>query len=103
MRNRIGKGFNLKLQLSFWRYKKILIKIRIQLTVSSFITTPANGLAEHINRSLVDRVPAMFRNAGMDKKGWDHALLQTAYLQERTINPVLDMKAPLKRCFSRMP
>lgn len=72
-----------------------LNKIGIELTTLSAYSPQDSCLAEHMNRSLLNKGHAMLHcKAYTNKLFWGEALLQAVFLHNRTVTPVLNMKTP---------
>ena len=54
-------------------------------TFSSVYTPQSNGLAERMNRTLLNKTRAMLKCAGLSKSYWGEALLHATYIYNRTI------------------
>ena len=57
-------------------------------------TPQQNGLAERMNRTLLERVRCMMLEAGLPKKFWGEAVNTAAYLVNRCPSTALDFKTP---------
>ena len=63
--------------------------VRHELTVPK--TPEQNGVAERMNRTLVEAVRAMLADAGLPKKFWAEALSTAVYLRNRSPTTVLEV------------
>ena len=63
---------------------KYLKKEGITQTFSTPYTPQSNGIAERFNRTLLDKVRAMLRDAGLDMSFWGEAALHASYLSNVT-------------------
>ena len=57
-------------------------------------TPQQNGLAERMNRTLIEKVICMLFNANLSKHFWAKAVNTTAYLINRSPSSALDFKTP---------
>ena len=57
-------------------------------------TPQQNGLAERMNRTLIERVRYMLMNAGLSKGFWTEAVTIAAYLINRSPYSILGFKTP---------
>ena len=57
-------------------------------------TPQQNGLAERINRTLIERVRCMLLNASLFKGFWAEAVTTAAYLINRSPSSALGFKTP---------
>lgn len=69
--------------------------IKRHLTVKG--TPQQNGLAERMNRTLLQRVRCMMSNANLPKDFWGQALTTTTYLINRCPSSAIDFKTPIER------
>ena len=60
-------------------------------------TPEQNGVAEHMNRTLVEKVQSMLADSQLPKKFWGEALSTATYLQNRSPTKALDGTTPLDR------
>ncbi|KAK1427083.1 hypothetical protein QVD17_15766 [Tagetes erecta] len=68
--------------------------IRRHLTVPG--TPQQNGLAERMNRTLLNKVRCMLSRSGMPKVFWAEAVTTAAYLINRSPSSAIDMKTPME-------
>ncbi|KAK9065390.1 hypothetical protein SSX86_016773 [Deinandra increscens subsp. villosa] len=59
-------------------------------------TPQQNGLAERMNRTLLERLRCMLDGAGMPKKFWAEAVSTTAFLINRSPSRVIENKTPME-------
>ncbi|KAJ0522195.1 putative RNA-directed DNA polymerase [Helianthus annuus] len=59
-------------------------------------TPQQNGLAERMNRTLLERVRCMLATSGMPKKFWSEAVSTAAYLINRCPSSAIQMKTPME-------
>ena len=59
-------------------------------------TPQQNGLAERMNRTLLERVRCMLATSGMPKKFWGEAVSTAAYLINRCPSSAIQMKTPME-------
>jgi hypothetical protein len=66
-------------------------------------TPQHNGVAERLNRTLVERVRAMTHTSGLPKNLWGEAIKHAVYIKNRTATRALDGKTPYEMLHSRKP
>ena len=59
-------------------------------------TPQQNGVAERMNRTLLENVRCMLSNAGLDKKFWAKAVSYASYLVNRLPSAVIRDKTPME-------
>ena len=84
----------------FENYLKIEV-ITHQLTVPK--TPEQNGVAERMNRTLVESVRSMLANAKLPHKFWAETLSTATYLRNRSPSTAVKGKTPFKAWTSRKP
>ncbi|KAH9782717.1 Integrase catalytic domain-containing protein [Citrus sinensis] len=55
-----------------------------------------NGVAEHMNRTLLEKVRCMLSNAGLDKKFWAEAMSYASHLVNRLPSTAIGGKTPIE-------
>ncbi|GAQ93484.1 hypothetical protein KFL_015700010 [Klebsormidium nitens] len=65
-------------------------------------SSPENGVAERLNRTLLDKVRAMLSESGLDLKWWGEAVLTASYVRNRTATKTHG-KTPLELFFGQKP
>lgn len=68
----------------------------IMLTTSSVYTPQSNGLAERMNRTLLNTLRSMLAEARIDNRFWGETAVHVAELQNLTVTPVLNMRTPIE-------
>ena len=68
--------------------------IKRQLTVA--YTPQQNGVAERMNRTLLERTRAMLRTAGLDNSFWAEAVKTACYVINRSPSTAIDLKTPME-------
>ncbi|KAE8725167.1 Eukaryotic translation initiation factor 3 subunit E [Hibiscus syriacus] len=68
--------------------------IKRQFTVAN--TPQQNGVAERMNRTLLERTRAMLRDAGLEKSFWVEAVNTACYLVNRAISTAIELKTPME-------
>uniref|UniRef100_A0A2N9HLU0 Uncharacterized protein n=1 Tax=Fagus sylvatica TaxID=28930 RepID=A0A2N9HLU0_FAGSY len=68
--------------------------IKRQFTVA--YTPQQNGVAERMNRTLLERTRAMLRTAGMAKTFWAEAVKTACYVINRSPSTAIDLKTPME-------
>lgn len=71
-----------------------------KLTVHN--TLQLNGVAEHLNRTLLERIHAFAHESGLPKSLWGEALRHVVWLKNRTATHALDSKTPFEALYSRL-
>ena len=59
-------------------------------------TPQQNGVAERMNRTLLEKVRCMLSNAGLDKQFWAEAVMYASHLINRLPSATLNSKTPLE-------
>ncbi|KAE8665844.1 Retrovirus-related Pol polyprotein from transposon TNT 1-94 [Hibiscus syriacus] len=65
-----------------------------QFTVEN--TPQQNGVAERMNRTLLERTRAMLRDAGLEKSFWAEAVNTACYLVNRAPSIAIELKTPME-------
>ncbi|KAE8730652.1 putative galacturonosyltransferase 6 [Hibiscus syriacus] len=68
--------------------------IKRQFTVAN--TPQQNGVAERMNRTLLERTRAMLRDAGLEKSFWAEAVNTACYLVNRAPSTAIELKTPME-------
>ena len=68
--------------------------IKRQFTVP--YTPQQNGVAERMNRTLLDRTRAMLRTAGLAKSFWAEAVKTACYVVNRSPSTAIELKTPME-------
>ena len=66
-------------------------------------TPQQNGVAERMNRTLLEKVRSLLFTSGLPKSFWGEALNTAAYLINRSPNRSIDMKCPIELWSGRKP
>ena len=66
-------------------------------------TPQLNGIAERLNRTLLERIRAFTHMSGLPKSLWGEALRQATWLKNRTATRALDGKTPFEALYGRPP
>jgi len=66
-------------------------------------TPQLNGVAERLNRTLVERIQAFTHSSGLPKFLWGEALRHATWLKNRTATRALDGLTPHQALFGRAP
>jgi transposase InsO family protein len=66
-------------------------------------TPQLNGIAECLNRTLLERIHALTHASGLPKSLWGEALRHAAWLKNRTATRALDGKTPFEALYGRPP
>lgn len=64
-------------------------------------TPQQNGVAERMNRTLLERVRCMLIHAGLPKSFWGEAISTAAYLVNRSPSSAIDFKTPLEMWYGK--
>ncbi|KAE8665697.1 Esterase/lipase/thioesterase family protein isoform 2 [Hibiscus syriacus] len=68
--------------------------IKRQFTVTN--TPQQNGVAERMNKTLLERTRAMLRDAGLEKSFWAEAINTSCYLVYRAPSTAIELKTPME-------
>ncbi|KAE8670544.1 hypothetical protein F3Y22_tig00112127pilonHSYRG00101 [Hibiscus syriacus] len=68
--------------------------IKRQFTVVN--THQQNGVAERMNRTLLERIRAMLRDAGLEKSCWAEAVNTACYLVNQAPSTAIELKTPME-------
>lgn len=63
----------------------------------------SNGVAERINRTLMEKARSMLVDSGLEKNLWGEAVIASTYLTNRSPTSVLKDKTPCEMWFGRKP
>lgn len=66
-------------------------------------TPQQNGVAERLNRSILNKVRSMLSESGLESKFWAEAVSTAVYLLNRTPSSVIDFEIPEERWTSEVP
>ena len=66
-------------------------------------TPQLNGVAERLNRTLLERIRAFAHGSGLPKSLWGEALRHAVWPKNRTGTRALDGKTPVQALFGRPP
>lgn len=86
--------------LEFKEYMRIK-GIQHQTTVA--YTPQQNGVAERMNRTILDAVRSMLVGAGLNRQYWGYAVLCATYIRNRCWNAHLKKKSPYEMMHKRKP
>lgn len=75
----------------------------IQLTPTMRYTPQQNGVAERMNRTLVEKARSMLLEANLSKNMWGEAVLTATYLTNRSPTQVLEKETPAEMWFLQKP
>ena len=85
------------------KFKKILLESGIKHQLSPAYTHEPNGLAERINRTIMDKVRSLIFNSNTIPSLWGEALLAAVYLYNRTPHSSLNYKTPYELIYKEKP
>jgi transposase InsO family protein len=80
-----------------------LKKAGIVRKLTTHDTPQLNGVAERLNRTLLERIRALTHASGLPKSLWGEALRHAAWLKNRTAMRALDGKTPFEALYGRPP
>ena len=66
-------------------------------------TPQQNGVAERMNRTLLNKVRCLLISSGLGKSFWGEALVTACYLVNRSPNRVLNLKTPYEMLLGKAP
>jgi hypothetical protein len=75
----------------------------IEFTYSATYSPQQNGVAERMNRTLMDKTRALLIQANLPKQLWGEAISAAIYLFNRTPNSTLSFKTPFELAFGKKP
>lgn len=75
-------------------FNELCIKHGIQRHRTVVKTPQQNGIAERMNRTLLNKVRCLLIQSGMPKKYWGEALFTACYLINRSPSRVINLKTP---------
>ena len=84
-------------------FKKHLAQQGTQQRLTVHDTPEYNGIAERLNRTLLEKVRAMLHASGLPKFLWGEALKHANYLRNRTSTKALEGKTPYEVKFGMKP
>ena len=70
-------------------FKSYLSSIGVQHQLTAAYTPEQNGVAERLNRTLIDLVRSMLANKQVDKRFWAEALDNAVYVRNRVTSRAL--------------
>ncbi|KAL4324482.1 hypothetical protein GQ457_11G027590 [Hibiscus cannabinus] len=68
----------------------------IKRQFTTIYTPQQNGVAERMNRTLLERTRAMLRSAGLEKAFWVEAVNTACYLVNRAPSTAIELKTPME-------
>jgi transposase InsO family protein len=75
----------------------------IEHTTTAPYQPQSNGIAERVNRTLMGKVRAMLLRCNLGYEFWPYAVLQAAYLHNRTPSSTSGSVTPYERLYGRVP
>ena len=90
-------------EYSSMEFKEYMRTRGIQHQTTVAYTPQQNGLAERMNRTLLDSVRSMLIGAKMHRRYWGYAVLCAAYLRNRCWNSHLKNKSPFEIVYGSKP
>jgi hypothetical protein len=85
------------------KFKSYLINHGITHQLSLVYTLESNGLAERINRTILNKVRCLLFNSNLPKELWGEAAITATYLYNRTPHSKLDFKTPYELKYNQRP
>ena len=80
-----------------------LAKMGTERSFTVHDTPEHNGVAERLNRTVLERVRAMLHASGMPRFLWGEAVNHAIYLKNRTSTRALDNKTPFEMVYGKKP
>ncbi|GJS54076.1 retrovirus-related pol polyprotein from transposon TNT 1-94 [Tanacetum coccineum] len=77
-------------------FKQLCVKSRIARHLTVFGTPQQNGLAERVNRTLMDKVRCLLIQSGLPKTFWVEATCTAAYLINRSPSIAMEKMTPME-------
>lgn len=84
-------------------FKKFCKQKGIVIEYNAPYTSEQNGVAERLNRTIMDKARAMMFDAGVDKCLWSEAVMAATYVTNRSPTLELKSKTPFEMWFGRKP
>lgn len=84
-------------------FKKFLRQRGIQHEVTMPYTPEQNGIAERMNRTLVEKARSMLADSNLDKELWSEALMTAVFLTNRSPTAAVEGKTPYECWFGKKP
>lgn len=78
-------------------FKDYCIKNGIPRHLTVRGTPQQNGLAERMNRTILERIRCLLSNANLPKKFWGEALMTATYLINRSPSSAIFFKTPMEQ------
>ena len=85
------------------KFKTYLINHGISHQLSPTYTPESNGLAERINRTILNKVRALLFNANLPSSFWGEAVITATYLYNRTPHAKINYKTPFEVKYNKKP
>lgn len=81
------------------------LSVCVPIVVASTVhdTPEHNGVAERLNRTLVERVRAMIHASGLPKNLWGEAIMHATWLKNRSSTRRLGNKTPYEMLYKKAP
>ena len=84
-------------------FKRYLVHQKIEHEETCAHSPEQNGVAERLNRTLMEKARPMVAHAGVGKAFWAEAVHTANYLKNRTPMKALGMKTPYKAWYGKQP
>jgi transposase InsO family protein len=84
-------------------FESFLIRYGIEHQTSTPYSPQQNGLAERMNRTLVERAKCMLFDAQLSKKFWPEAVATAAYIVNRSPTKSVNGKTPIEMWTGKKP
>nr|GEU78596.1 hypothetical protein [Tanacetum cinerariifolium] len=99
--NQIGRTVkklrtNNGLKFCNWKFEQLCIESEIARHLTIVGTPQQNGIAEHMNRTLMNKVRCLLIQSGLPKTFWAEATCTAAYLINRPPSRAIEKKTPME-------
>jgi hypothetical protein len=84
-------------------FQSFLINNGITRKITSPYSPQQNGIAERLNRTLIERARTMITDSGLSENFWAEAVATSAYIKNRTPTKILNGLTPYDVMFSKSP
>ena len=85
------------------QFKTYLDSSGIKLEITAPYSSSQNGVAEHLNRTLVEHAHAMLISRGLPKNLWEEAVMYACYLKNRSPTRALKGSTPHEAFWGKCP
>src|SRR6201995_368320 len=83
--------------------RRELLRDGIRVETSAPYTPEQNGVAERMNRTLVESARSMIHAQGLGQEYWAEAVVTAAYIRNRVVSRSTQRKSPYELCYGKKP